>query len=159
MTKIQYIKGDCLDVPPNKNIIIPHVCNCDGGWGAGFVLAISKKWKQPEQLYRKWYKDCKGRSLPLGTTQTTTVQPNIAVVNMIAQTLGCRDGYDIPLRYDALETCIRNIGKDILGYTDKWEIRAPKFGSALAGGDWNTIESMIVKYWCKKDIPVTICSL
>ena len=35
--------------------MIVHVCNDIGGWGAGFVVAISRRWKAPEEAYRKWH--------------------------------------------------------------------------------------------------------
>jgi O-acetyl-ADP-ribose deacetylase (regulator of RNase III) len=52
---ITYLKGDAT-VPQAKGTkLIVHVCNTLGGWGAGFVLAISKRWEQPEAMYRRWY--------------------------------------------------------------------------------------------------------
>jgi hypothetical protein len=36
----------------------------------------------------------------------------------------------------------------------KYEIHAPKFGSGLAGGNWNFIENLIEDIWI--DIPVYI---
>ena len=171
MKPINYVKEDCLLIPEGKNIIIPHVCNCKGSWGRGFVLAISNKWKEPEDEYRRWCSDIQKfklpdatfydgdlpvTDLPLGVNQTVQVEPNVAVVNMIAQTLG---GSGVPLRYSALTQCMIDVMRDIKGYSEPWEIRAPKFGSGLAGGDWDIIEAMIEEYWCANDIAVTICSL
>lgn len=56
MTVINYTTGDATAPTTQGNKIIVHICNDVGGWGKGFVLAISKKWKQPEQNYREWYK-------------------------------------------------------------------------------------------------------
>ena len=66
--KIQYVKGDASapivtttthsSAPNNNskaNIIIVHVCNDIGRWGKGFVMAVSRRWKAPEQAYREWY--------------------------------------------------------------------------------------------------------
>ena len=39
---INYLKGDATE-PTKKPAIICHVCNDIGGWGRGFVLALSKK--------------------------------------------------------------------------------------------------------------------
>ena len=55
MNNIQYIKGDATQPTGNGNKIIVHVCNDIGGWGKGFVMALSKRWKAPEQEYRNWY--------------------------------------------------------------------------------------------------------
>lgn len=57
MNKITYIKGDLFSVPITGKRIIPHICNDIGGWGAGFVLALSKQWREPEEKYRVWHRD------------------------------------------------------------------------------------------------------
>ena len=31
--------------------IIVHICNDNGKWGSGFVLAISKRWIKPKDEY------------------------------------------------------------------------------------------------------------
>ncbi|WP_253732040.1 hypothetical protein [Listeria monocytogenes] len=45
MTQITYLKGDATNPMAKGNKIIAHICNDVGGWGKGFVLAISRKWK------------------------------------------------------------------------------------------------------------------
>lgn len=47
MTEITYLKGDATTPQARGNKIIAHVCNDLGGWGKGFVLAISKRWPEP----------------------------------------------------------------------------------------------------------------
>ena len=42
MTEINYLKGDATQPHSQGTKIIVHVCNDLGGWGKGFVLAISK---------------------------------------------------------------------------------------------------------------------
>lgn len=53
MKKIIYLKGDATNPQTEGNKIIAHICNDLGGWGKGFVLAISRRWKKPENEYRK----------------------------------------------------------------------------------------------------------
>jgi O-acetyl-ADP-ribose deacetylase (regulator of RNase III) len=53
---ISYIKGDATNPAGQGNKIIVHICNDIGGWGKGFVMAISKRWKEPERKYREWFK-------------------------------------------------------------------------------------------------------
>lgn len=43
--EINYLKGDATNPASAGNKIIVHVCNDIGGWGKGFVMAISKRWK------------------------------------------------------------------------------------------------------------------
>jgi O-acetyl-ADP-ribose deacetylase (regulator of RNase III) len=49
MQAINYIKGDATAPISKGEKIICHICNDIGGWGKGFVLAISKRWKEPEE--------------------------------------------------------------------------------------------------------------
>lgn len=51
---ISYVIGDATDPPRDRPGIIAHVCNDIGAWGKGFVLALSRRWKQPEQDFRAW---------------------------------------------------------------------------------------------------------
>lgn len=44
---IKYIIGDATEPQGEGNKIIVHCCNNIGGWGAGFVLSLSKKWLEP----------------------------------------------------------------------------------------------------------------
>ena len=80
---IHYCIGDAVYPNFTGNIIIPHICNDIGGWGAGFVLAISKRWKLPEQKYYEWYKS--NNNFRLGEVQFVKVEDNIIIANMIAQ--------------------------------------------------------------------------
>ncbi len=57
MKEIKYIKGDATSPQAKGTKIIAHICNDLGGWGKGFVLAISKRWKEPESSYRKWHRE------------------------------------------------------------------------------------------------------
>jgi len=59
MTKIKYIVGDVTNPEPDyihPVRLLTHCANNKGYWGAGVVLAISKKWEEPEHYYRAWSK-------------------------------------------------------------------------------------------------------
>lgn len=43
MTRIRCIQGDATRPDTDGPVIIVHVCNDVGGWGRGFVVAISKR--------------------------------------------------------------------------------------------------------------------
>ena len=49
---IQYRTGDATQPETDGPAIIVHCCNDNGGWGRGFVVAISKRWREPETAYR-----------------------------------------------------------------------------------------------------------
>lgn len=129
---ITYLNGDATRPQGDGLKYIIHVCNNKGGWGAGFVLAISKRWKYPEQAYRTT------KPLFLGEIQFCPVEDDIVVINMIAQLLYTEE---IPLKYDALRECLRKVNQ--LAVENNATIHAPKFGAGLARGDWDKIEQMI----------------
>lgn len=156
---ITYLKGDATEPLGEGHKIIAHVCNCQGGWGRGFVLAVSKKWPQPEKAYRTSLKP--HNETLLGLTQFVKVSDDIMVANMIAQKGYGKGNLDrhkkskvksseIPLQYDHLETCLEFVNKqaDYEGST----IHMPKIGSGLAGGDWAQIEKIIEKIFVDKQV-------
>lgn len=135
------IKGDATLpklINPNKTPVIAHVCNNEGGWGAGFVLALSNRYPQAEDRYRSVEKR------ELGDIQFVVLD-NIVIVNMIAQTLDKTPEGMIPLRYGALAICMHQFFDAVEPNTH--EIHAPMFGSGLAGGHWPTIEQLIKEVW------------
>jgi O-acetyl-ADP-ribose deacetylase (regulator of RNase III) len=81
--EIRYVKGDATNPIGQGNKVIVHVCNDVGGWGKGFVMAISKRWKQPENSYREWWKS--SRNFELGEVQFVQVEPTIWIANLIGQ--------------------------------------------------------------------------
>jgi len=143
---ILYQKGDATSPATEGNNIIAHVCNDIGGWGKGFVLAISAKWKEPEKYYRQWYKDGAdtiGAKFELGQIQLVQTGNNIWVANMIGQRdIHTKNGVS-PIRYDAIEQCLDKLS------TKAKELDAtvhmPRIGCGLAGGQWEEIEPLIIK--------------
>jgi hypothetical protein len=180
---INYEVGDCLEFPDKggKVYVVPHVCNDIGGWGSGFVVAISKKYNKPERLYRMWHSQGSwnqfGRDVPfaLGEIQIAKADDGVFVANMIAQHNTIKtDGK--PIRYRHLANTMSSVGKfcqvyqkqinDKLVAMGKDEnsvevvIRCPMFGSGLAGGDWKFIEELIDEIWIGDyDLEVTVCAL
>ncbi|MCK9544440.1 MAG: hypothetical protein M0R03_20670 [Novosphingobium sp.] len=137
---IKYVKGDATSPQGDGKKVIAHICNDIGAWGAGFVLALSKKWMQPENVYRSLYK----LGLVLGDIQIATVAQDIVVINMIAQSgiyTKLNDKNLPPIRYDALERCLEKVNQYCIDYNAT--LHAPRFGAGLAGGDWNEIEKII----------------
>ncbi len=83
MKMITYLKGDATNPQVGENKIIAHICNDIGGWGKGFLLAISKRWKEPENEYRKGFKN--DENFHLGKIQMVQVENNLWICHMIAQ--------------------------------------------------------------------------
>lgn len=148
MSKITYILGDATNPIGAGMKIIPHVCNDLGAWGAGFVLALSKKWSYPEYIYKN------KTNLVLGTVTFVSVDDDILVANMIGQH-GIRTVNNIiPLRYDELKKCLIELNE--VAIKNKATIHMPRIGSGLAGGDWGKIEDLILENVL---VPVTVYDL
>ena len=54
---LRIIRGDATSPQAKGPKIIAHICNDLGGWGKGFVLAISRRWPEPERAYRQWHRE------------------------------------------------------------------------------------------------------
>ena len=106
MKPITYLTGDATNpIEVNGRKIIAHIVNTIGAWGAGFVLALSRRWKTPETEYRKWF-EASGYKLSLGEVQFVKVEKDMVVANMVGQeSIGWRDGIP-PIRYNAVDTCL-----------------------------------------------------
>ena len=153
---IKYVIGDATNPIGEGNKIICHICNDIGGWGAGFVLAISKKWGAPEYKYRKMTPE----ERQLGVVQLVSVEPKIFVANMIGQhgikpMKGADNLIIPPIRYDAVLACLRKVA----GYANTLNatVHMLRIGAGLAGGNWETIEKIINE--ALESIDVTVYNL
>lgn len=146
---ITYLNGDATN-PIVKPAMIVHICNDVGGWGAGFVLAISKKWTLPETKYREWFR--KPDENLLGKVQFVDVEPDICIANMIAQHNVHKKGTPrgVYIRYKALETALLTVAN----YRKDVTIHMPRIGCGLAGGKWEKIEPLIEEILSDFDVYV-----
>jgi hypothetical protein len=61
-------------------------CNDEGGWGRGFVLALSRRWSEPERRYRAWARGEEDSApFALGQVQLVPVEESLWVANLIGQ--------------------------------------------------------------------------
>ena len=144
---ITYLKGDATRPTSDGPKVIMHICNSAGGWGAGFVLALSRRWPEPERQYREWYRS--SAYFALGNVGWAKVEPELWVANMIAQAGYGSSGVEEhdtgegspPIRYEALRSCLVKVAKDAreMGAS----IHAPRIGCDLAGGSWAKVEALI----------------
>ena len=92
--ELTIIEGDATEpqtVYKNEIVVIAHMCNNENIWGGGFVVALSKKWPEPEKMYRAFvngespYPE-KWKTTPtLGQTCYAKINNHLVVANMIAQ--------------------------------------------------------------------------
>ncbi len=151
---------DILRSPNSCNILVPHVCNNINAFGAGFASAIGQYYPVAKANFHML-----GNQSKLGYTQFITTRENnkykskIIIANMISQNkLFDKYKNPRPLNYASLVTCMIGVRNFILKLNSesdiKTQIHAPKFGSGLAGGNWNFIENLIEDIW--GNIPVFI---
>lgn len=149
MAKVNYVIGDATNPQVEGNKIIVHICNDIGGWGKGFVMAISKRWKKPEQQYREWFKS--NDKFSLGQVQFVEVEEGFWVANLIGQhKINKDENGNAPIRYDAILLGLETVGEfaNEKGAT----IHMPRIGCGLAGGTWDKVEPLIIKSLIEKDI-------
>ena len=157
MAGIAYIKGDAT-CPQAKGVkIICHVCNDIGGWGKGVVLALSKRWEEPEAEYRKWYAAGKGGGFALGAVQFVQVEPYIWVANMVGQRGTKRGSSGPPIRYEAVAACLAQVAAKAREFGAS--VHMPRIGCGLAGGKWSEIEPLIEQHVVGAGVPVTVYDL
>jgi len=135
---IRYVTGDATCPIGTGNKIVAHVCNDIGAWGAGFVLAVSRRWPLAREAYLAQKQD---HGLVLGTVGIVKVEDAIWVANMIAQH-GIRSQRSTPpIRYDALKKCLAGVASHAREFHAT--VHMPRIGCGLAGGRWEMIEPLI----------------
>ncbi|MFC9972094.1 macro domain-containing protein [Spirillospora sp. NPDC127200] len=154
MEKIRYVRGDATS-PQAKGVkVVAHVCNDLGGWGKGFVLAVSRRWPEPEADYRAWHRDRARNDFGLGAVRFVQVEPYVWVANMIGQRGMKRGSKGVPIRYDALARCLAALGDRALEL--EASVHMPRIGCGLAGGKWSQVEPLIQEHLSDRDVPVTV---
>ncbi|MES2794131.1 MAG: macro domain-containing protein [Planctomycetota bacterium] len=140
-TGIHFLKGDATSPQAKGNKIIAHICNDIGGWGRGFVLAISRRWPQPEAEYRRWHRDRNSNDFGLGVVQLVAVEHYIWVANMVGQRGTKTGSKGPPVRYEAIAQCLGQLAE--MADRHSASIHMPRIGCGLAGGKWDRIEPLI----------------
>jgi len=156
--KIAYVTGDATAPLGAGPKLIVHVCNDAGRWGKGFVLAISRRWKTPELVYKDAFKRGVGRCL--GDVQFVQVAPDIVVANVIGQA-GIRNARNEtsppPIRYEAIEQGLKAVADEAARLSAS--VHMPRIGCGLAGGDWRRIEPIITEQLIDRGIPTIVYDL
>ena len=151
---ITYLIGDATAPDDRGPGVIAHVCNDSGGWGKGFVLAISRRWPEPEAAYRRWARG--GETFGLGMVQLVTVEENLSVANMVAQHGYLSPANPVAIRYDALGRCLSALAGRIEAGT---AIHMPRIGCGLAGGSWDQIEPLLEEHLAGAGFDVRVYDL
>jgi O-acetyl-ADP-ribose deacetylase (regulator of RNase III) len=155
--KINYLIGDATNPVGDGTKIIVHVCNDIGGWGRGFVVALSKRWPEPEQRYRAWHRGEEKIPFDLGEVQFVKVTDSIWVANMIGQ----RDVRAVagipPVRYDAIRKGLQRVAEE--ARRSGAAVHMPRIGCGLAGGKWEEVGKIVEQELSDRNVPVTVYDL
>jgi O-acetyl-ADP-ribose deacetylase (regulator of RNase III) len=154
VTPLRIIQGDATSPQAAGPKVIAHICNDLGGWGKGFVLAVSRRWPEPERDYRDWHRHRAANDFGLGAVRLVQVRPDTWVANMIGQH-GMKPGSSgPPIRYDAVDRCLTTLAEQAA--TRNASVHMPRIGCGLAGGRWDRIEPLVLTRLSAQDIPVTV---
>ena len=164
---IAYSNNDLFEMVRNRvslgnegsTVFVPHVCNNIDLFGAGFAAQVAAKYPIVKENYHLLGKNF--LKINLGYSQIVKVYENdkykhkLCFVNMIGQN-GTKSNSNIrPLNYLALVRSMNSLSQHIhnntgfLNKSEKIEIHCPKFGSGLAGGNWDFITDLIEDIWGK----------
>jgi len=154
MSEIVHVRGDAT-VPSVKGVkMIAHVCNDIGGWGKGFVVALSRRWPEPEAAYRAWHCDRAANDFGLGAAQFVQVERYVWVANLVGQR-GIRTGSKgVPVRYEAIDAALTELADKALELGAS--VHMPRIGCGLAGGKWSRVEPLIIERLVERGVSVTV---
>jgi O-acetyl-ADP-ribose deacetylase (regulator of RNase III) len=156
---ITYLHGDATRPDSSEGpAIIAHICNDIGKWGRGFVMAVSNRWPEPEETYRKAFAS---KAKPeLGDVQFVPVQNNVTIANIIGQhgiRLPKTPKKEPPIRYEAVRAGLRKVAE--YAQSTRSSVHMPRIGCGLAGGRWEMIEPLIKENLLSKNINVNVYDL
>ncbi|MEV6352338.1 macro domain-containing protein [Streptomyces hydrogenans] len=155
MTEIAYVRGDATAPRGGGVRIVAHVCNDLGGWGKGFVLAVSRRWPEPEAAFRRWHRERAANDFGLGAAQFVPVEPRLWVANLVGQR-GIRTARSagVPVRYEAVDRALGHLADKAVELGAS--VHMPRIGCGLAGGRWERVEPMVRGRLVERGIPVTV---
>lgn len=170
-----YVEINKIDIFQNtKNIVnsnhngatifIPHVCNNIDLFGAGFAASVADKYPIVKTNYhllgKTFLKNNPGHCQIIQVYQEPKYKHRLFFANMIAQDGIINVKNPRPINYLSLARSMVNLSnyiKQNTGFVQKNEnvqIHAPKFGSGLAGGNWNFISDLIEDIWGEYNVYV-----
>lgn len=154
---VAFVVGDATAPKAEGAKIVVHVCNDIGAWGRGFVVALSRRWPEPEQRYRAWHRGISNQPFALGQVQFVQVAPDTWVANLIGQHNIRSNGKIPPIRYNAVRDGLRRVAVEAkqLGAS----IHMPRIGCGLAGGRWEEIGPIVEHELAAHGIAVTVYDL
>jgi Zn-dependent peptidase ImmA (M78 family)/O-acetyl-ADP-ribose deacetylase (regulator of RNase III) len=155
-TALTFLVGDATEPRPDGHRIIAHVVNDKTpNWGAGFGLAVRKKWPRVQTAFQEWVAS-EPEALRLGNVRHTRVDDKTTVFQMV-----CQHGYGPSptprLRYAALKRCLEQLAE--FAASVGASIHMPRIGAGYGGGSWGLVQQLIDEVLSAREIQVTIYDL
>ena len=168
--EIQYTNKNLFQITRDRvtagnngcTVFIPHVCNNIDAFGAGFAAQVADKYPIVKADYhmlgKTFLKSNMGHSQFIKVFEDPKYRHKLFFVNMIAQNGLINKSNPRPLNYVGLVKAMLSVSNYIqnqTGFTNNSEhveIHCPKFGSGLAGGNWNFIQDLIEDIWTKYNV-------
>ena len=145
-------------------IFVPHVCNNADAFGAGFAAQVAQKYPIVKENYhmlgKNFLRQNFGYCQLVKVYEDAKYKHKLIFANMIAQNGFKNPQNPRPLNYLALVKSMNSMSQHIMLKTgfatknEKIEIHCPKFGSGLAGGNWNFVSELIEDIWSKYFVTV-----
>jgi hypothetical protein len=138
------------------SVLIPHVCNNVNAFGAGFAKCVADEYPIAKANYHmlgpSFLKNNPGHVQIVEAEQSSQYNHKILIANMICQNGLKNHKNPRPLNYYYLVKSMANIGQYVRTFKKNdpslnIQIHCPKFGSGLAGGNWNFIKCLIEDMW------------
>lgn len=147
---LKIVKGDLLLA---REAAICHQVNCKNTMGAGVAKALYTKWPEVKREYHAFCDGKRPRDL-LGKIQIVELAEfpagNKVVINVFGQ-LNCGHDGICYTRYDALAQAFDELNKVCAFKTVAFPFG---FGCGLAGGDWATIEKLMLEHLYNTEVTV-----
>src|SRR5258708_2108023 len=107
---VKYVKGDATEPRGAGTKIIAHVVNDKAMlWGAGFALAVRKKWEGVQRDFQIWATEHRDQ-FALGNIKLGKAEAEVLVCHMLSQ-----HGYGASktprIRYSALRSCLEKLAQ------------------------------------------------
>ncbi len=137
---IHYVIGDATEMlfgDPDAKKILAHVCNDQGGFGAGIAGQIAKKWPFVKKVYQSY-------PHVLETNQLIKIERDKFICNMIAQKGFSTKTY-AACNLEALAKCLWLLD-NTLSLAENIEVHTCRLGCGLGGRKWPEIEPLLQKY-------------
>jgi hypothetical protein len=154
--QVRRLLGDATEPRGDGKRVIAQIVNDKAPtWGAGFALAVRKKWPHVQEDFRAWAGAGRSR-LSLGNSHLSRVDGNVSVFSMVAQ-----HGYGLSskprIRYSALVAGLEelaNVSREMCA-----SVHMPKIGCGEAGGEWRIIEELITESLSRQGLQTAVYEL